>query len=78
MSTAALAEILRSDDLDIDEKDILAAVREWATVNSVRDLGPQYKSKNALHPWETKMIWKMDLLPYSAPPSSKKFINDLF
>ena len=35
MSTTALAEILRSDDLDIDEKDILAAVREWATVNSV-------------------------------------------
>ena len=50
MSTAALAEILKSDDLDIDEKDILAAVREWATVNSVRDLGAQYKSKNALHP----------------------------
>ena len=43
MSTTALTEILKSDDLDIDEKDILAAVREWATVNSVRDLGPQFK-----------------------------------
>ena len=35
MSTAALSEILKSDGLDMDEKDILAAVREWATVNSV-------------------------------------------
>ena len=42
MSTTALTEILKSDDLDIDEKDILAAVREWATVNSVRDLATQY------------------------------------
>ena len=36
MSATALSEILKSDDLDMDEKDILAAVREWATVNSVR------------------------------------------
>ena len=49
MSTIAFAEILKSDDLDMDEKDILAAVREWATVNSVQDFGSLYKTKDDLN-----------------------------
>ncbi len=35
MSAPALAQVLESDNLNMDENDILAAVKEWATVNSV-------------------------------------------
>ena len=35
MSDEALAFILQSDNLDIDEYDLLLAVRSWATVNAV-------------------------------------------
>ena len=35
MSDEALAVALASDNLNIDEVDIIKAVREWATVNSV-------------------------------------------
>ena len=35
MSDTALAVVLQSDDLAADELEILTAVREWATVNSV-------------------------------------------
>lgn len=35
LSDTALAHILKSSDLHIDEMDIVVAVREWATVNSV-------------------------------------------
>ena len=35
MSDAALAVVLKSNGLQLDEKDILDAVREWATVSSV-------------------------------------------
>ena len=35
MSDAALGNVLQSNDLDIDELDVLSAIREWATVNSV-------------------------------------------
>ena len=36
LSEEALALLLQSDKLMMDELEILAAVREWATVNSVR------------------------------------------
>ena len=36
LSEEALALLLQSDKLMMDEVEILAAVREWATVNSVR------------------------------------------
>ena len=36
MSEEALAQLLQSDKLMMDELEVLAAVREWATVNSVR------------------------------------------
>lgn len=35
LSEEALALLLQSDKLMMDELEILAAVREWATVNSV-------------------------------------------
>lgn len=35
MSEDTLAFILQSDNLQINERDVLAAVKEWATVNSV-------------------------------------------
>ena len=35
MSDVALATVLQSNDLDIDELDVISAIREWATVNSV-------------------------------------------
>lgn len=35
MSAETFAFILRSDALNIDEKEILSAVKEWGTVNSV-------------------------------------------
>ena len=31
-----MAQLLQSDKLMMDELEVLAAVREWATVNSVR------------------------------------------
>ena len=36
MSSESLATILQSDNLTMDELDIYRAVKEWATVNSVR------------------------------------------
>jgi len=36
LSEEALSLLLQSDKLMMDELEILAAVREWATVNSVR------------------------------------------
>ena len=39
MSEDAMIEILRSDKLQIDEPEILACIREWATVNSVGTYG---------------------------------------
>ena len=38
MSEDALITVLRSDNLLLDEADILDKVREWATVNSVSKL----------------------------------------
>ena len=38
MSDAALAKVLQSDNLTIDEPDVLAAVKEWAAVNSVSSI----------------------------------------
>jgi len=35
MSDTALAKVLQSDYLTIDEPEILSAVRDWAAVNSV-------------------------------------------
>lgn len=35
MSAETFAHILQSDNLQIDEMDILASVKEWGTVNSV-------------------------------------------
>lgn len=37
LSDEALSFILKSDNLMADEGEILKAVKEWATVNSVRD-----------------------------------------
>ena len=36
LSEDTLALLLQSDELTMDELDILASVREWATVNAVR------------------------------------------
>ena len=38
MSEDALITVLRSDNLLLDEADILDKVKEWATVNSVSKL----------------------------------------
>ena len=57
MSTTALTEILKSDDLDMDEKDILATVKEWATVNSVRDSPFSVQFLYILCSCETTMIF---------------------
>ena len=35
MSDTALAKVLQSDNLMIDEPDILNAVKDWAAINSV-------------------------------------------
>ena len=36
MTDEAMSVVLMSDHLNIDEMEIIDAVREWATVNSVR------------------------------------------
>ena len=36
LSDTALATLLTSDRIEIDELDVITAVREWATVNAVR------------------------------------------
>ena len=36
LSDTALATVLTSDRIEIDELDVITAVREWATVNAVR------------------------------------------
>lgn len=36
MTDEAMSVVLQSDNLNIDEMEIIDAVREWATVNSVR------------------------------------------
>ena len=46
MSDSALAVVLQSDKLDIDEKEIVGCVREWATVNSV---SLDYRNINILY-----------------------------
>ena len=39
LSDTALATLLTSDRIEIDELDVITAVREWATVNAVCDNG---------------------------------------
>lgn len=36
MTDEAMSVVLTSDHLNIDEMEIIDAIREWATVNSVR------------------------------------------
>jgi len=38
MTDEAMSVVLQSDHLNVDEMEIITAVREWATVNSVRSI----------------------------------------
>lgn len=67
MSDEALAVALASDKLNIDEVEIIKAVREWATVNSVSEnsiisFAARYVSNNAakvvlIYKYNTRMIY---------------------